>query len=113
MLTFPGPFTVCINFIEAVVGLEGIHEKNSKGIEEQKQWLLPISAFLSQQRLWPPCCEREPRSRRSHPRGRVLLHVTQPCALDQAALCARPIGGFCRDKECFIAIVSSTRSGLH
>ena len=37
MLTIPRPFTVYINFIEAV-GLEGIHEKNSKGREEQKQW---------------------------------------------------------------------------
>ena len=37
MLTFPGPFTVYINYIEAV-GLEGIHEKNCKGREEQKQW---------------------------------------------------------------------------
>ena len=64
MLTFPGPFTVCINFIE-VVGLEEIHEKNCKGREEQKQWatahfgfFVATENFLSRQRILVLCRDR-------------------------------------------------------
>ena len=46
MQTFSGPFTVCINFIEAV-GFKEIHEKNWKCREKRKNGLLPISGSLS------------------------------------------------------------------
>ena len=56
MLTFSGPFTVCINFIEAV-GLEGIHEKIYKGIEEQKQWVTAHFSFSVTIEIL--CCDRD------------------------------------------------------
>ena len=49
MLTFSRPFTVCINFIEAI-GSEEIHEKNWKCKEERKNGLLLIYGSLSRHR---------------------------------------------------------------
>ena len=53
MLTFSRPFTVCINFIEAV-GFEEIHEKKNGSVEKRERMgYCPFLVLYRDREFWP------------------------------------------------------------